>query len=162
MIYWIMGVVLAYLIGMTLYAHVDWTWLNPFNSKKGFVLGSVLRHEEWKERDKMLADRDAKRAEAARSKADAERVTLNEGIQKLYKSVNEPVPEPIEATVSFFGGSDATTKRKRIEPLSGADGLDGVIGTIQAGVTAAPKEYLDKFSGRHAGAFIKKRKGYLK
>jgi len=129
-------------------------WLNPYNIKKGFVLGSVLRHEAWKERDKAQSDLDALVAEAANRKADAERVTLNEGIQKLYESVNEPVPTPPVKT--FFGGSTSTTKRQRIEPLN--DDFDGVIGTIEGGVSATPEEYLRKFSGRHAGAFIRRKK----
>ena len=138
---WLLGfAILAY--G---YRSIDWTWLNPYNIKKGLVLGSVVRHEAWKARDKAQAHEAAK---VATEKADKE--------FNMYESVEEPVQEPIEVTVSFFGGSDATTKRQRIEPLTGADQLDGVIGTIQGGVRRAPREYLDKFSGRHAGAFISK------
>ena len=146
-------------LGLVYYAYlsVDWTWLNPYNIKKGLVLGSVVRHEEWKERDKEQAEKaDAEHVasmERIRKAEDLERITVNEGIQKMYEIVDEPVVEPIEATVRFFGGSDSTTKRKRIAPLD--DGLNGVIGTIEGGVQPAPQEYLEKFSGRHAGAKLK-------
>lgn len=139
------------------YLSVDWDWLNPYYVKKGFVLGSALRHEEWKESEKVQADRNAAEAEARAIRVDRDREVVNSRIQKLYESVNEPVPTPPVKT--FFGGSKSTSKRERIEPLT--DDFDGVIGTIEGGVSATPEEYLRKFSGRHAGAYIK-RKAYKK
>ncbi len=139
------------------YQLVDWTWLNPYNTKKGLVLGSVVRHEEWKERDKELADLAAKKAEQRAARVERDREVVNSRIRKMYDEVNEPVAPQVKAPPRFFGGSDSTTKRQRIEPLTGPDGLDGVIGTIEGGVSATPLEYLRKFDTRRQGAFMKPR-----
>ena len=125
--------------------------MNPYTSTKGLVYGEVLASEERQERDRVLHEIGVKQADETRRKADAEREILNARVQELYGSVNKPIP--VVPPKKFFGGSQATTKRVRVGPLD--DNLDGIIGTIEAGVMAVPKDWPKKISTRRSGAKLK-------
>lgn len=142
-IFLLMGCLAAYL----LYLIPDWSWWNPYDSKKGLVSGEVIKENQ---RLYDLAAKDTLFRQETDKRHRDETTQMEKNRDRslaLLAEIRKLKPQKPK----FFGGSTLTTPRPRVAPLEVDDQGNigtGVLGTITTGVSATPKEWLKRYPPR--------------
>lgn len=137
-------------------------WWNPYDFSKGIVDGNAMKEEERLQFETEQANARLQEAQDKQIKKEAEELARfkqeqafrEERLRKLRESIANPPPPK----KTLFAGSKVT-KSKRLSNIEAAEKDPGfrssVIGTVEAGVRPAPKNYPPKIDTRRPGGKLK-------
>lgn len=141
-IYWVMGIIVSYMVGIFLYAEVDWrkwyAWLNPYDFSKGIIDGNAMRVEE--RVAEVKAENEARHTRAV-AKVKANDKSWDE---KMNAEIDETVNRAVLQEQAKIRKAVQIDTRRRGEFLQVQD-ENHIDGVISGGVEATPQDYLEKY-----------------